>query len=204
MFDLAPALVGGPSRHRPRVLAFVRAWSIDDADPAQLRRQLKALDSELVVVCDDGAWSFDRDRQPLRCDLDVETARALYEVTADAVFVIDHRGFMRFAHRPDRPLSGSLNEALDAAAEALAWRGHQTKLELIRWTPREWSLKCLVVGCSLTFVGGQPSAEQRRFARGTGPIVKFEPRDVTVEAPTSRMPAIRDQPTAARPWAQEE
>lgn len=208
MFDLAPALVGGPrSRHRPRLLAFVRAWSIDDADVGQLRRQLAQLDSELVILCDEGAWAFDRDRQPLRCDLAVDTARELYEVTADAVFVIDHRGFMRFAHRPDRPLSASLGEALDAAVEALAWRGHQTKLELIRWTPREWALKCLVVGCSLTFVAGQPSVEHRRFARGTGPVVKYESRDVITpradgEAPTSRMPAIRDEPMSPSPRRQ--
>ena len=198
MFDLAPALVGGPqSRHRPRLLAFVRAWSIDDADVGQLRRRLAQLDSELVILCDEGAWSFDRDRQPLRCELAVDTARELYEVTTDAVFVIDHRGFMRFAHRPDRPLTASLHEALDAAAEALEWRGHQTKLDLIRWTPREWALKCLVVGCSLAFVTAHPT----RLARGTGPVVKYEPRDInTLEAPTSRMPAIRDRvaPPVAR------
>jgi hypothetical protein len=196
MFDLAPALVGGPqSRLRPRLLAFVRAWAIDDADVAQMRRRLAKLDSELVIVCDEGAWSFDRDRQPLRCELDVETARELYEVTDDAVFVIDHRGFVRFAHRPGGPLGATLIEALDAAAEALGWRGHQTKLELVLWTQREWALKCLVVGCSLTFLASPPPAEYRRFPRGTAPVGKYESRDLITpradgEAPTSRMQAI--------------
>jgi hypothetical protein len=200
MFDLAPALVGGPqSRLRPRVLAFVRAWSIDDVDVARIRRRLAKLDSELVVVCDEGAWSFDRDRQPLRCMVDVDTARELYEVTDDAVFVIDHRGFVRFAHRPTGSLGPTLLEALDASTEALGWRGHQTKLELVRWTAREWALKCLVVGCSLTFLEVPAPVEYRRFPRGTEPVVKYESRDVITpradgEAPTSRMPRIGHEP----------
>lgn len=208
MFDLAPALVGGPqSRIRPRVLAFVQAWSIDDAEVARMRRRLARLDSELVIVCDEGAWSFDRDCQPLRCELDVETARELYEVTGDAVFVIDHRGFVRFAHRPGGALDATLLEALDAATEALGWRGHQTRLELVRWTTREWALKCLVVGCSLTFLVGPPPVEYRRFARGTGPVVRYESRDVITpradgEAPTSRMPAIGQAPSTPSPRRQ--
>ncbi|MDQ3337717.1 MAG: hypothetical protein M4D80_21355 [Myxococcota bacterium] len=180
------------------MLAFVRTWAIDDVDVARMRRRLATLDSELVVVCDEGAWSFDRDRQPLRCEVDVETARELYDVTDDAVFVID-RSFVRFAHRPEGALGATLLEALDAATEALGWRGHQTKLELVRWTAREWALKCLVVGCSLTFVEAPPPVEYRRFPRGTERVVKYESRDTTTpradgEAPTSRMPAIGQEP----------
>lgn len=193
MFDLAD--VGGiapalalrdaeepDARHRPRLLAFVRAWSMSpesEGDLAGVRARLAQLDAELVVVGRAGAWAIVRDRAPVFCDrLDVAAAAAAYRVTADAVFVIDHRGVVRFAHRPDRPLSATLAEALDAAAEALAWRDHQTRLERVQWTPREWALKCLVVGCALTFVSGRPPVEPRRFARGTGPVVKYESREL--------------------------
>lgn len=202
MFDLAPALVGGPqTRHRPRLLAFVRAWTIDDgAEVAHLRKRLTELDAELVIVNDDGVYSLSRDCEPLRCAVDANAAREVYSVTADAVFVIDHRGHIRFTHAPDRPLSATLVEALDAASEALAWREHQTKLERIQWTPREWSLKCLVVGCSLTFLAGPPTIETRRLARGTGPISRYDARDVITPgadegAPAPQMCEVGEFPT---------
>jgi hypothetical protein len=190
MFDLAevgsvaPALAlhaadDDRPRHRPRLLAFVRAWAMEREDLARIRERLAELDSELVIVSDDGAWSFVRNRAPTFCDRladDAVTAAAAYGVTADAVFVIDHRDVVRFAHRPARPLSATLTEAIDAAAQALEWRSHQTKLERVRWTSREWALKCLVVGCSLTYLAAP--VEPRRFARGTGPVVKYESRDV--------------------------
>ena len=192
MFDraevgfLAPVLSlredEAPRPRRPRVLGFVRAWSIDrepERELAHVREQLAELDAELVIACDDGAWSFVRDRQPVYCErlaADVVTAAAAYGVTADAAFVIDHRGVTRFAHRTGRPLGARLTDAHDAAVEALEWRDPQTKLQHVLWTPREWALKCLVVGCSLTFAG--TAAEQRRFARGTGPLVKWASRDV--------------------------
>ena len=212
MFDLAVGSVAPvlslredeePPSRRPRVLAFIRAWSMDSEDLSHVRERLAQLDSELVIVSDEGAWSFVRDTEPVFCDrlaADVTTATAVYGVTADAVFVIDHRGVLRFVHRPDRSLSATLTEALDAAAEALAWRDHQTKLELIQWTQREWTLKSLVTGCSLTFLSGPPSAAHRRFARGTGPVVKYESRDVITpsadsDAPASHIPEVSEWPT---------
>lgn len=159
------------TRHRPRILAFVRAWT-QGAEPT-LRTRLAQLDCELVVVCDAGAWSLVRDREPRRCDRlddEAELAMASYGVRGDALFVIDHRGVVRFAYRTEGALGASLADALDAAVEALGWRDHQSKLERIQWTPREWALKSLVVGCSLTF-----GATERRFARGTGPIAKLDP-----------------------------
>lgn len=210
MFDLdlgtvAPLLSlrdDEPPSRRPRVLAFIRAWSMDSEDLVHVRQRLAQLDLELVIVSDEGAWSFTRDGEPAFCDRlagDVATASAAYGVTADAVFVIDHRNVVRFVHRPDRPLSATLTEALDAAAEALVWRDHQTQLERIRWTSREWALKSLVTGCSLTFSAGPPVAH-RRFARGTGPVVKYESRDVITpgaetDASTSHMPEVSEWPT---------
>lgn len=214
MFDpaeigtVAPALSlredDEPPSRRPRVLAFIRAWSMDSADLAHVRERLAQLDTELVIVSDEGAWSFVGDAEPTFCDRlagDVATATAAYGVTADAVFVIDHRGVVRFVHRPDRSLSATLTEALDAASEALAWREHQTKLERIQWTPREWTLKSLVTGCSLTFLSGPPSAAHRRFARGTEAIAKLESRDVITpraedDASASQIPEVSEWPTA--------
>jgi len=192
-----------PHRPRPRLLAFVRAWSFDreaDRELAHGCRQLAELDAELVIAGDEGAWSFVRDRLPVFCDrlaADVATAAAAYGVTADAAFVIDHRGVLRFAHRPHRPLGATLTEALDAAVEALVWRDHQTKLEHVLWTPREWALKCLVVGCSLTFAGSP--VEHRRFARGTAPVTKWESRDVIT--PRAEVGAPAPQPTDVWEWA---
>lgn len=164
------------SRHRPRMLAFVRAWSPAPGEVALLGARLAELDAELVIVTAAGAWSIARDRELVACDA-AGLAEA-FGVTADGVFVIDARGILRFAHRPDRPLTAALTEALDAAGEALAWRDHQTQLERVQWTAREWALKCLVVGCALTFLTNPPPVDQRVFARGTGPFAKVGPHDL--------------------------
>jgi hypothetical protein len=187
MFDLAPA------RQRPRLLAFIRAWTLDsEPSHAHLRKRLAQLDSELVIVSDEGAWTFVRECEPMYRDPsepDVAGANQAFGVAGDALFVIDHRGAVRFEHRPERPITAALTEALDAAAEALQWRDHQSKLERVRWTPREWALKCLVVGCSLTYVTGRPSVDQRRLARGTGPIAKLESREVITPRAESGAPS---------------
>ena len=195
-------------RHRPRLLAFVKSWAIEreDAQLAHVRKRLAELDTELVIVCGEGAWSFTRDRAPQFCDrlaADVATAAAAYGVKSDAVFVIDHRGVIRFAHRPDRPLSATLTEALDAAAEALHWRDHHTKLQRVQWSAREWASKCLVTGCTLTFVGDAAPVPKSRFARGTGPIracvsrVPITPSaDIGAPAPQgSVVEPARDEPS---------
>ena len=133
-------------RHHPRLLAFVRAWSLDGeaaADLALVRERLAALDAELVIVCEAGAWSFSGDRDPEFCDRfagDVATVAATYGVRGDAVFVIDHRGVVRFVHQPDQPLSATLAEALDAAGHALDWRHNMTRLERVQWSARELAL----------------------------------------------------------------
>jgi hypothetical protein len=165
MWDLAE--VGAPApalalceheefeRHRPRLLAFVRSWSIEAEPLERVRERVAELDTELIIVCDDGAWSFTRDHDVRFCDrlaADVVTASAVYGVKTDAVFVIDHRGVIRFAHRPESSLSATLTEALDAAGEAMQFRSHLTPFECVKCSLREWECKCLVVGCALTFV----------------------------------------------------
>jgi hypothetical protein len=187
-------------QRRSRLLAFIRAWTMDSEDLEHVRARLAELDTELVIVSDDGAWSFIRDHEPVFCDrlaADVATAAAAYGVTVDAVFVIDHRGVLRFVHRPNRPLSATLTEALDAAADALGFREHQTQLERIRFTPREWALKSLVIGCSVTF--GEP-VDRRRLARGTGPVGKYESREVITpraetDAESSQLVEVSEWPT---------
>jgi hypothetical protein len=186
------------ARHRTRVLAFVHTWSIDQEplELAHVRGRLEALDAELVIVCDEGAWSFTGDESPIFCDrlaADVATTAAVYGVRGDAVFVIDPRGVVRFAHAPDRSLSATITEALDAAGEAMAWREHHTPLERVQWSQREWALKSLVVGCSLTF---EAVPRPRRLARGTGAIravSRAVGADADAPVPTLvRLPAISE------------
>ncbi|MBA3393660.1 MAG: hypothetical protein H0T89_13505 [Deltaproteobacteria bacterium] len=182
----------------PRLVAFVRDWSLDRASTAELTAisaRLRELDAELLVLSKAGAWSFTRDREIVFCDRlagDVATAAMLYGVRpdAEAVFVIDGRNVVRFAHRPEEPLTASLLEALDTAGEALAARDRLTRLERVLFTRREWTVTSLVVGCTMVFVGRSVDhravrmddargavveklgerLERRRFARGTGPV----------------------------------
>ena len=191
MLDLAP------TRHRPRLLAFIRTWDSGESF-THICMRLAQLDCELVVVCDAGTWEFDRDREPTfraSDEADVAKSRDGYRVTGDALIVIDHRGTVRFEHRPARPLGATLTEALDAAAQAMQWRDHQSKLERVQWTPREWSMKSIVVGCSLTFIAAPP-----RLARGTGPIQKYESRELIspraeTGAPAPQSSAIGESPS---------
>lgn len=176
MLDLA---IDG--RQRPRLLAFVQAWRPDAIQ--LLRARISQFDADLVIVSDAGAWSVSRER----CDrINAGNAKTRYGVTGDAIFVVDHRGVIRFAHHDSGVLGTKLPEALDVAVQALGWRDHQSKLERIQWTPRAWAIKSLVVGCSLTFIG-QPVA---RMARGTGPIQK-------IEASSTATPVV--EPSAAVP-----
>jgi hypothetical protein len=156
---------------RPRILVFIRAWALDAR--RSVRQRLARFDVELVNESDNAV------------------AKARYRVTGDAVIVIDHRGIVRFEHRSEQSLGTLLTEAVDGSVEALGWRDHQTKLERVQWTPREWSLKSLVVGCSLAFGTGRPP---RHFARGTGPIAKVEARELAT--PPADLSATGEWPTA--------
>ena len=183
------------ARHRPRVVAFVHGWSLDREpllDLACVRGRLAALGAELVVVCDEGAWSFSRDDEPTFCDrlaADIATTAAVYGVRGDAVFVIDPRGVVRFVHESSRPLAATIIDALDAAGEAMSWREHATPLERVQCTEREWAVKSLVTGCALTYA-------KPRFARGTGPVRALSRCESTprteAEAPLPQLPIDDD------------
>jgi xanthine dehydrogenase YagT iron-sulfur-binding subunit len=151
---LAPVSTG-----LPRVLAFVRDWSIDGEQPDALRAvrsELRGLGTELLVLSDAGVWSFrpDDDIDQLaaysdRLAGDVETAALLYGVRDhDAIFVIDEAGVIRFAHHERGGLVGELAAALSAASEALLSAAPFTL------TRREWVTSCLIAGFAFTFLHG--------------------------------------------------
>lgn len=159
--SLAPAM-SAPLPHRPRLIAFVEHWR-PGLERCVLARLAK-LDADVVVVSGDGAWSFARDRRPVFAG-EAAALAAAFGVRGNALFVIDHRGVVRFVHHGAFDLA--LVDALDATAEALGFRDHQTKLERVQLTAREWTSKCLVVGFALTFRNAPPPG---RLARGTGPV----------------------------------
>ena len=144
---------------RPWVLAFARGWSAagESAESiAAIRAELRGLGAVLLVLGDGGAWSFSPDDDVERitagdADLAAEIADAArrYGVVGDAVFVIDGRGVVRFAHVPAGSLSPSLADALGEAGRALAARtGAHT------FNRREWGLTSLVAGFTVAFLHG--------------------------------------------------
>jgi xanthine dehydrogenase YagT iron-sulfur-binding subunit len=151
---LAPASTG-----QPRVLAFVRSWSLECERPETMRlirAELRGLGAELLVLSDTGVWSF---RPDDGVDLlggggdrlvdDIESAAVLYGAgKSDAIFVIDELGVIRFAHRERGGLAGELAAALAAAREAVH---HPPPLGMTR---REWVTSCLVAGFALTLLRG--------------------------------------------------
>lgn len=141
---------------RPRVIVSMCPDATNDAELALLRRRIAELDAELEVV----------------------------PSGEDEVMVLDHRGGVRFSHRPERLAAATLCEAIEAAAEAQHWRDHHTPLERVQWSAREWAIKCLVVGCALTF-GARPTRARQRFARGTGPITRVA---ITASADAEALP----------------
>ncbi|MDB4955185.1 MAG: hypothetical protein JWO36_2754 [Myxococcales bacterium] len=102
-FILETEPVASPTHVRPRLLAFLRRWSAEQA-PALLD-QARMLDLELVVVTDRGVWTFSPDAdqgiQSDRIAVDLATAGMLYGVRdgRDAVFLIDEDRVIRFGDR---------------------------------------------------------------------------------------------------------
>jgi xanthine dehydrogenase YagT iron-sulfur-binding subunit len=170
--SLAPDIImsgldGRTGHGESRVIAFVQDDSFGDATPDALRTirsQLRGLGAELVVLSPRGVWSVRADdeiEQVLADDaIDVSTAAAIrYGVATggDAVFVIDGRGIVRFAHRPARRLSPApqmLADALAIAAEAVHARDHQSAKDRVMFTRREWNVTCLVVGFATAYLSG--------------------------------------------------
>ena len=103
---------GRTGRGESRVIAFVQDGSFGDASPdaiRAIRAQLRGLGAELVVLSPTGGWSVRADdavRQVVAADaVDVAAAAAIRHGVpggSGAVFVIDGRGVVRFAHRPAR------------------------------------------------------------------------------------------------------
>jgi xanthine dehydrogenase YagT iron-sulfur-binding subunit len=165
----------------PRVLAFVRAWSLERARRDELdaiRAQLRGLGARLIVLSDVGVWSFSPDDEVERFGEftdrlagDVATAAMLYGVRdgRDAVFVIDHHGLVRFAYRAKSPLAASLVDALEAAGQAAAGPPPLT------FNRREWVVTCLASGCALALIHGcSGSAESVAVAEPASADVEIE------------------------------
>jgi len=188
---LAPASTG-----QPRVLAFVRRWSIERERPEALRRiraELRGLGTELVVLSDSGVWSFrpDDDIDQLgsysdRLAGDIATAALLYGVhdrAGDAIFVIDESGVIRFSHRERDGLAGELASALAAASDALL------SPSPTGMTRRQWVTNCLVAGFALTLLRGckqaSPAPEQRPAA---APVPASDEVDIVLLVNSKRYP----------------
>ncbi|MDQ3363925.1 MAG: hypothetical protein M3680_00635 [Myxococcota bacterium] len=227
-------LLGMPMPGRARVLVFVRAWSPDREkyeDLDAVRTRLRELDAELIALSPDGVWQFNHKDGPPCCDpqpCDPLAAALLYGVNlgAEAVFVIDARNVVRFSHRAETVLTATIVEALDAASDAHRSRERLTRLERVLFTPREWALTSLVVGCTLVFGGcivpGAAAAERAqarlvadvrsaavgkigervgrtRFARGTASqcTPTSSRGETTACAPTeAAVPATEREPSA--------
>jgi xanthine dehydrogenase YagT iron-sulfur-binding subunit len=204
---LAPVSTG-----QPRVLAFVRRWSLERERPETMRRiraELRGLGTELLVLSDAGVWSFrpDDDIDQLgaysdRLAGDIATAALLYGVHdrgGDAIFVIDEGGVIRFSHREREGMAGELAAALAAASDALLTPAPSGM------TRRAWVTSCLVAGFALTLLRGckqaspapQPRAEAAPAASGEIDIVldvnskryplKVEPRVSLLDALRERL-----------------
>ena len=162
----APDVITGPQSRRPaepRVLAFVRdAAFAPDQVTAALRAQLRGLGAELLVLAPAGAWRVSADDPPEPAAVDVTAAAAGYGVVdgREAVFVIDGRGIVRFAHRPDHrpdhPLDAiaTLADALAIATEAVHARDAHGARDRVLFTRREWNVTCLVVGFATAYLSG--------------------------------------------------
>jgi len=154
-----------------RVIAFVQDGSFS-AEPAEvpgpsidrLRAQLRGLGAELVVLSPAGVWSVRADDAVERVlavearDVSAAAARR-YGVAddTDAVFVIDGRGLVRFAHRATRgrrPAAETLADALAIATEAVHAREVYTAKDRVLFTRREWNVTCLVVGFATAYLAG--------------------------------------------------
>lgn len=217
--SIAPGLA--PLHCTPRVLAFVREWSLHEQLPEDreiLRRRVAQLDAELVVLARAGVWFVSRERGIELRDRfvpDAATAAVLYGVPpgSDAVFVIDGRGVVRFAYEPGGALDATLAAAFDAAGEALAARDRHTRMERVLFSRREWALTCLVVGCTRTFVGscvGRASANAQPVpvAPGATQSVRIcDARGTVVEKLEERLERRRlargTEPTGMRAVARE-
>jgi xanthine dehydrogenase YagT iron-sulfur-binding subunit len=176
------------ARGEPRVLAFVQeaAFERDTAAAPEaalaIRAELRGLGAELVVLSRAAVWwvrpddAIERvDREGDRISASVAAAAARYGVAdgEEAVFVIDGRGIVRFAHRPERrarPLCDALADALAIAGQTLYARDEHDTRQRVLFTRREWSVTCLVVGCAAAFLAGCKEQSRAPEPRQVAPV----------------------------------
>jgi xanthine dehydrogenase YagT iron-sulfur-binding subunit len=209
-----------PAHGEPRVLAFARGWTPAGEPPeliAAIRAQLRGLGAELLVLSDGGVWSMRAD-DPVeqlaapgaQFAADVATAAMLYGVRdgAGAVFVIDGRGVVRFAHRPEQPprsVCQALADALAIAVAALHDRAMHEPRQRVLCTRREWAVTCLVIGCAATFLRGckersRPPAERTAEPAAAAPAdvevtlrINGKARVLTIDPRTSLLDVLRER-----------
>jgi xanthine dehydrogenase YagT iron-sulfur-binding subunit len=133
----------------PRVLAFVRSWSgAPDGDDLAIRAQLRGLGAALDVYSDAGMWTYRADDATELTAGDREAIERRFGVEAgtDALFVIDERDNVRFAHRAAGQLELALVPALARANDSAHTRSPLT------FSRREWMTSCLVGGFSVALL----------------------------------------------------
>lgn len=174
----APGRDGRACHRAPRVLAFLYDAELDDDRPESaaalraIRAELRGLGADLVVVAPAGVWSVRADDpvEPLpeasdQLAAEVVQAAARYGVGAgeDAIFVIDDRGVMRFAHCLERRGAAwsTLADALATAGRAAHARDGLNAGQRVLFTRREWTVSCLIVGCATAFLASCKEQHQR-------------------------------------------
>ncbi len=145
---------------RPRVLAFIQAWSpaLAARDLGAIRAHLRGLGAELAVAADAGAWWLGPDdelRPATSAELEHLGGRAPRD--RDAVLVLDGTGAVRFSHVADGPLAEPLVQALAAAGEALLVPRPPPRT----FNRREWALACLCTGFAFVLLGCQGKAREQ-------------------------------------------
>jgi xanthine dehydrogenase YagT iron-sulfur-binding subunit len=165
-----PHVPRGSRGDTPVVLAFASHWSLDGQRASELeaiRSELRGLGAALVVVSSTGIWSFRPDDEVERFaasdrQVDEEVARLaeVYEIErsgdgamAEAVFVLDAGGEIRFASRGSpraAPMHATLASALAAAGRALIAPAPAP----ITVSRREWVTAVLVAGFALFALDG--------------------------------------------------
>ena len=203
---------------QPIVLAFLDRWSPDDADLAPLRAELRGLGAVLIVLSRAGLFVFRPDDEIERFATDgeldaveVQATRLAYGVrrcARAALFVIDEKRVLRFAHRwngEDAIGIEALTLALGNAGRALIAMPAATAL----MSRRELAVGGLVAGLALFLLDGceKPSppvvtdagvaASEAGSAASTEQsitlIVNGATRTVSVDARTTLLDALRER-----------
>jgi xanthine dehydrogenase YagT iron-sulfur-binding subunit len=166
------------SARRPRVLAFLQAWSpalaAHELEP--IRAHLRGLGAELVIAADAGAWWLGPDDE-LRPATAAELAGLADRARdRDAVLVLDGAGAIRFSYVADGPLTASLGGALAAAGEALL----APRPPALLLNRREWTLTCLCTGFAFVLLGCKRKPREQPAPAAPPPPPAPTPREYDV------------------------